>query len=178
MPEAGTAPTLMTAPPRHTSTLGDAFFEISSSLTSSFAAGNSASRVERTATYEDPDAWRKRLPGTFSRHNADKLVLYEDGNHSWNLASVKVELRSLPFEHGGQRNAFHLFMEEEHYVAKVMEWFACILCEHNHHHYMCAHAWVLGRYVTTVSDTYSYKLTPPVTGDSLPGRPQRAFKDP
>ena len=91
-----------------TSSLADAFSQISSSLTSSMAMAGAKQRIERTDAYEDEDAWKRTEEHTLWKGHT--LVVQDDG-HSWVPLESQVRLRRKPFAHGGQRNAFHLFYE-------------------------------------------------------------------
>ena len=107
-----------------TSTLGDVFKSISSSLSATMSATASSQRVERATEYEAVDAWRSDDP-TDPRtahqtiYAASRLnVGAHESDVIWELLPREVVLRGRPFAHGGQRNAYHMFADGEHFVAK------------------------------------------------------------
>ena len=107
--------------PPTAATLGDAFNQISSSLTSSLAAGHAKPRVERTDDYEDSSAWRQNATDQ-TLWKGHKLVLNsDDDGHSWTALDARVYVRKRPFAHGGQRNAFHLLYEYDATFALTLE---------------------------------------------------------
>ena len=102
-------------PARSTSTLGDAFSQISSALTSSIAAARP--RVAVTESYEERDAWQhNRGAGETQEFKGHRLGLNADGTHFWDSLQSNVSIREKPFAHGGQRNAFHLFYQGSAHV--------------------------------------------------------------
>ena len=106
------------APPVALSTsLSSAFDSISSSITASMGTG--AQKTLRPYNPEPVDAWKKTEGWTSLL--AHRLVDERDGGaERW--VQVTINIRAKPFGRGGQRNAFHMKLSGDHYVAKESRW--------------------------------------------------------